>query len=237
LNKHKEWAPAFAGATANIFVTILRRDLTNNLRRAGQTLTAPLFFILAAALFPLGLSPDPALLQQAAPGVLAMAGLFAALLAVDRLFTDDARDGTLDILTATGAPLALYAAGRLAAVWVFVFLPLLTVSPLMGLMLGLTFKASLLVPLILLPASALLLLTGALAAALAEGARQGAVLLALLAMPLYSPVLIFSAGAIDLARTGGGFATPLILLWAMLALALPAAPIACGAILRGRIKS
>jgi heme exporter protein B len=85
------------------------------------------------------------------------------------------------------------------------------------------------------------LLFGSLGAALVSGARQGTVLLALLVLPLYSPVLIFTAGAIDLHRTSGvangNAQTPLLLLLSMLAIALPAVPLACGAMLRGQIKN
>ncbi len=216
---------------------VFRRDMRIYRRRTGRALTAPLFFILAVSLFPLGLSPDSALLEGTAAGMLGMAALFAALLTADRMFDDDRRDGTLDALVAAESPLAPYAMERLAAGWLASALPLVAVSPLLGLILGLDWRACLFIPLVLTPATMLLLLFGALGAALVSGARQGTVLLALLVLPLYSPVLIFASGAIELQRTGGQAVTPLLLLWAMLAIALPAVPVACGAIARGLVKN
>ena len=56
-------------------------------------------------------------------------------------------------------------------------------------------------------------LIGAIGAALTLGARRGGVLLSLLILPLYIPVLIFGAGAID-ASLSGFTARPHLLLLA-----------------------
>jgi heme exporter protein B len=57
-------------------------------------------------------------------------------------------------------------------------------------------------------------------------------LLALLLLPLYVPVLIFAAGAVDRAAAGLAVAGPLYMLAALLALALTLAPLAIAASLR-----
>ena len=217
-----------------LFAATVARDLRLALRHPARAAAAPLFFVLAAVLFPLALGPDPVTLKLAAPGLLAVAALLAALLALDGLFRDDRNDGTLDLVILAPAPLALYAAGRIAAHWLLAGLPLLFAAPLMAVMLGM--KLSMTGPVLsaLLPATLLLHLLGAPGAALALGARGGSVLLALLIVPLYIPVLIFSASAIDLAINGiSSWTSPVLFLWAMLALALPAAPLATAAILKG----
>jgi heme exporter protein B len=225
------------GLRKNIFLSTLTRDLRLTIRRPAQALTAAIFFILAVALMPLGLAPDPVLLQSASSGLIGMAALFAGVLASDRLFEDDAKDGTLDALVASGAMMPLYAAGRLTAAWMFTGLPLVMAGPVLGLMLGLKAWIALFISAALLPASILLIVLGGLCAALSGGARQGTVLLALLVMPLYSPVLIFTAGAMELQRTGLSPWPPVLLLWAMLAAASPLVMIACGAMLKARVKS
>ena len=63
------------------------------------------------------------------------------------------------------------------------------------------------------------------------GARRGGMLLALLALPLFAPVLIFGSGAIQKALAGGDPTGPLIFIAALLAVALPLAPIAAAAAL------
>lgn len=218
--------------TATLFTATLGRDLRCALRRPGDLLATPLFFVLAIILFPLALGPDREFLQSAAAGLLALAALLAAFLPLERLFIDDRRDGTLDALLASPSAPALYAAGKLAAQILLAVIPLAVLSPPMGLMLGLTGKTLLLLPAVILVAGILLLLTGALGAALALGTRQGMVLLALLVMPLYIPVLVFAAGAIELARTGEVWHGPFLFLLAMLAVAAPAIPVVCGAVLR-----
>ena len=56
----------------------------------------------------------------------------------------------------------------------------------------------------LLLGTPILSLLGAIGAALTLGLRAGGSLLALLILPLYVPVLIFGAGAVDAARAGLG---------------------------------
>lgn len=220
----------------SIFLLTLIRDLRLTIRRPAQAMTAAIFFILAVALMPLGLAPNPVLLQSASSGLIGMAALFAGVLASDRLFEDDAKDGTLDALVSSGAVMPLYASARMLAAWIVTGLPLVLAGPVLGLMLGLKAWIALFIPAALLPASLLLTVFGGLCAALSGGARQGTVLLALLALPLYSPVLIFMAGAMELQRTGGTPWPPVLLLWAMLAAALPLIMIACGAMLKARVR-
>jgi heme exporter protein B len=58
---------------------------------------------------------------------------------------------------------------------------------------------------------------GAIGAALTLGVRGGGVLLSLLVLPLYIPVLIFGAGAVDATLSGLG-ASPFVAAWRLLAL-------------------
>lgn len=217
----------------NLLCSTLIRDLRLGLRRKGQIVMAPAFFIMSVALFPLALGPDPAILQTAAPGLLAVAALLAALLPIDSLFRDDDTDGTLDLLMLPGTPLTLYVFGKILAHWLLTGLPVLAAAPVMVAALGfpLGFVPAALE--ILLPVTWLLALIGAGGAALTLGTRPGSVLLALLLVPFYIPVLIFGAAAIGLARDGMEAGAPLLLLWALLAGALPAAPLLTAAILKG----
>lgn len=212
------------------FTHIIRRDLRLVLSRAGQAASPFLFFLLAATLFPLGLSPDPLFLQQAAPGLVMIAALLASLLPIERLFERDAADGTLDLIISAGRPMGLYAAGRLIACWLTSGLPLVMIGPVMLGAFGMDLAASVHAIIVLSAATMLLILLGGLGAALTVGARGGSVLLSLLVLPLYIPVLIFAVAALGYegAMAGNG---ALFLLLAMLAAALPAIPPLCGMIL------
>ncbi|MEH6754915.1 MAG: heme exporter protein CcmB, partial [Alphaproteobacteria bacterium] len=82
----------------------------------------------------------------------------------------------------------------------------------------------------------ILSLVGGIGAALTLGARRGGVLLALLILPLYIPVLIFGAGAIDGAIAGRPIAPQLMVLGGFLLAALALAPWATAAALRQAIE-
>ncbi len=211
------------------------RELRAACRHPGQVLIVPVFFVLATMLFPLVVGTNAQTLGLAAPGLVTIAALFAVLLPLEHLFTADRRDGTLDALTLSAQPFSLYVAGKLLSHWLLTGLPLILIAPFMAEMLGLTGYTGTIIA-TLLPATLLLCLIGALGAALTLGTRQGGVLLALLVVPLYIPVLVFCAGAIDLARGGEITDTPLLMLWAMLAFALPALPLVIAAILKWQVR-
>jgi heme exporter protein B len=84
----------------------------------------------------------------------------------------------------------------------------------------------------LLLGTPVLSLIGGIGSALTVGVRGASVLLALLVLPLVTPVLIFGAGAVDAVGAGLGAAGHLSLLGAMLVLALFAAPWAAALALR-----
>jgi len=88
--------------------------------------------------------------------------------------------------------------GEVIAHWMLSGLPLLLLSPLLGLMLGLPGQALGTLALALLPGTLTLSLIGAIGAALTVGLNRSGVLLSLLVLPLIVPVLIFGAGAVFL---------------------------------------
>lgn len=218
-------------SAAGAFAAIVRRDLRAALRRPAEALTPVAFFVVVAAVFPLGSGAGPATLAAVAPGALWIAALLAALLSLDRLFREDLEDGSLDQLLLSPHPRALLAAGRIAAHWLLTGPPLLAASVPVAVLLALPPRS---VP-ALLGALALgtptLSLVGAIGAALTAGVRGRSLLLPLIALPLLVPVLVFGALAVRAAAIGVSAAGPLYLLAALLALALTFAPFATGAAL------
>ncbi len=212
---------------------VLARELRLALRHPADTLSAVLFFVLVAALFPFGVGPSPELLARLAPGALLASALLAALLPLDRLFGADAEDGTLDQLLLSGLHPASVAAAKALAHWLSTGLPLVAATPVAAALLNLPVEAWPAALAALALASALLSVLGTAGAALTLGARRGGVLLPLLVLPLALPVVIFGAAAIEAAATGLEARPFLLLEAALLALALPLAPLAAGAALRG----
>lgn len=216
---------------AGAFAAVVRRDVRAAVRRPAEIAAPIVFFIVVAAVFPLGAGAAPATLAALAPGVLWVAALLAALLSLGRLFHEDLEDGSLDQFLLSPHPLALLAAGRAAAHWLLTGLPLLAASLPAAALLALPGRA---VP-TLLGALALgtptLSLVGAIGAALTAGVRGRSLLLPLIALPLLAPVLVFGALATRAAVIGIGPAGPLYLLAALLALSMTLAPFAIGAAL------
>ncbi len=220
------------GGLAVAWRATLRRDLVLRLRRSGEVLNPLAFFALVITLFPIGISPEPALLATIAPGLLWVAALLAALLSLDGVFRDDAEDGSLEQLLLSPQPLPALALAKVAAHWLLTGLPLALMAPLLGVMLSLPAGSYGVLALSLALGSASLSLIGAIGAALTVGVARGGVLLSLLVLPLYIPVLIFGAGAVQAAILGGGVAAHLAILGALLAAALIFAPFAIAAALR-----
>jgi heme exporter protein B len=214
------------------FAALLVRDLRLVLRRPGDVMVVLAFFVVAVVLFPLGIGPETNLLARIAAGILWCAALFAALLSLERLFAADYEDGALDLLLLAPWPLELAALAKCLAHWIVTGLPLALLAPVMGQLFGLSGDGLIAVGLTLLVGTPALSLIGGLAAALTLGARRGGALLALLALPLCVPTLIFGAGAVESVLVGEGFLTHLAILVALALLSLATLPWAIAAALR-----
>ena len=200
------------------------RDLLAALRRRADVLTTLIFFVIVASLFPLGVGPETAMLRMMGPGVVWVAALLASMLALGRLFAGDYVDGTLEQLTLAPQPLSMLVLAKVAAHWLASGLPLVVVAPLLGFQFDLSTDALLILLASLLLGTPTLSLIGAIGAALTLGLRGGGALLSLLVLPLYVPVLIFGAGAVEAGAAGLGAAAHLSLLGALLLVALVFAP-------------
>jgi len=214
------------------FTTLLARDLRLVWRRPGDVGVVLAFFVVATVLFPLGIGPETNVLARIAAGVLWCAALFAALLSLERLFATDYEDGTLDLLLLAPWPLELAALAKCTAHWIVTGLPLSLLAPVLGVAFGLDGPSLLALGVTLLIGTPTLSLIGGLAAALTLGARKSGALLALLALPLCVPTLIFGAGAIEALAASEGIVTHVAILAALALVALATTPWAIAAALR-----
>jgi heme exporter protein B len=214
------------------FFTLLRRDLRLAWRSPGDSANVVLFFVLTVVLFPFGVGPAAEILTRIATGVIWVTALLASLLALDRLFREEAEDGSLDLLVLSPAPLEFLVLAKIAAHWLTTGVPLIVASPLLALLLHMPADAYPILLLALLLGTPTLSLIGAIGAGLTLGARRGGVLVALLVLPLYIPVLVFGVAAVDAAAAGLSIKPHLLLLGGLLALFIPLSPIATAAALR-----
>jgi heme exporter protein B len=203
---------------------VATRDLLTALRHRADVVTTLIFFAIVASLFPLGVGSETAMLRLMGPGVVWVAALLASMLALARLFASDYADGSLEQLVLSPHPLTLLVLAKIAAHWLASGLPLVIIAPLLGLQFDLSADAQLVLLASLLLGTPTLSLIGAVGAALTLGVRGGSALLSLLVLPLYVPVLIFGAGAVEATAAGLGATAHLSLLGALLLVALVFAP-------------
>lgn len=218
-------SPSLIAAARCVFM----RDVTVALRRSTDVLTPVLFFIIVVSLLPLAVGPEPNQLRSMAPGVIWVVALLATMLSLNRLFSNDYVDGTLEQFVLAPYPLTILVLAKVLAHWVLTGLPLIMMSSVLALLLNLQSENMLILVVSLLLGTPVLSLIGSIGAALTLGLRGGGVLVSLLVLPLYIPVLIFGAGAVaarDLTEAH------LSLLGAVLVLATIFAPWAAAAGLR-----
>ena len=211
---------------------LLVRDLRLALRSRHELANPLIFFVLVVSLFPLAVTPTDDALRAMAPGVIWVSALLAVLLSLDRLFKQDYEDGSLDQLMLSPNPLVILVLAKVTAHWLLTGLPLVIISPLLGLFLAMPASAVEVLVYSLLLGTPVLSLIGAIGVSLTVAVNRGGVLLSLIVLPLYIPILIFGANAVDVASDGLSVRGQLLFLAAVLALALSLAPLATAVALR-----
>jgi heme exporter protein B len=212
--------------------TVVRRDLLLALRQRADVANTLLFFVVVVTMVPLGVGPELNTLRTIAPGIVWVAALLAAILSLNRLFANDYADGTLEQMLLTGEPLPVIVLAKAAAHWLVTGLPITGMAVLLAVMFDLDAGSTGILVASLALGTPALSLIGAVGAALTLGLRGGGVLITLLVLPLYVPVLIFGAGAVETAAGGLSPQGHLLLLGAMSLGATVLAPWAIAAALR-----
>lgn len=186
------------------------------------------FFAGAAMLVPFTVGSEASQLAAIGTGVLWVALALASLVSMERLFQADLEDGTLDLWAQEDAPLFLIAAAKIVAHWLVSGLPLVILTPVIGIMLQVPTEQ--LVPAMLAYGLGGLafFFWGGVAGALAASVPRGGLLIALLALPLFIPTAIFGALAVQSGSTGPN----ILFLTASTLFALAVAPFAASAALR-----
>lgn len=194
-------------------LAVIKRDLLLSLRARHDILQPVFFFIIVVSLFPLSVAPQQQLLQSAGPGIIWVAALLATLLALDSMLRADFDDGALEQLALSPHPLGLLVLGKTIAHWMLSGLPLIIIAPLLGVFMQLSADANCVLFYSLLLGTPALSLIGSVGVGLTVGIRKRGVLLSLVIAPLYVPVLIFGAGAVQ-AMSIGQAPTPHLMLLA-----------------------
>ena len=211
---------------------LMTRDMRLLWRRRGDAFQPALFALLVVVLFALGLGGAPQALSKVAAAVLWLAVLLAGLLALDTLFRGDAEDGSLEQWMLAPVPLAWLVGVRTFMHWATTALPLLVATPFLGELLHLPREQLGVLMASLALGTPLLSLLGAVVAALTVGMRRSGILVALLALPLYVPILVFGAGAVAASAQGLDPIGALLMLAAGLVVTALLAPLAAATAIR-----
>ena len=214
------------------FIAIAGQTARLSLKSGGGAFVGLVFFAAVVAVVPFGVGPDLKLLARIGPAMLWIGALLATLLGLDRLFGEDKEDGALDLLVLSGPPLEVTVLAKCAGAWAATALPLVVVSPVLGLLLGMEPAALGVTTLTLLIGSPALTLIGAIGAALMTALGRGGLLVAVLVLPFTIPVLIFGVSATYAVIGPMPLMPPLLILVALTLVSLVVAPVAGAAALR-----
>jgi heme exporter protein B len=219
-------------STWGAFKATLQRDLLIAFKRRNDLLNPIMFFLIVVSLFPLGVSPDPVELARIAAGVIWVSALLAAMLSLDNLYRADYEDGSLEQLLLSPQPLYFLVLAKNIAHWLISGLPVVILAPLLAYMLYLPADAYWTLVFSLLIGTPVLSLFGSIGVALTVGLGSRGLILAVIVLPLSTPVLIIGAKAVTDVMFGLAVGSHYALLGAILALALSVAPLASAAALR-----
>jgi heme exporter protein B len=214
---------------------VLRRDMQRLLRRRGQWAQPLLFFVMVTVLFPFALG-QAEVTARIAPAVVWTAVLLATTLSLEEIFRSDFDDGSLDQLALSPHALPALLLAKALAHWLTALLPLIVMAAGVALAFDLAPLARRTLMTTLFLGTPVFSLIGTIASALTVGLRGGALLLALLVLPLYIPVLIFGASAVNNAALGIPSSGEYYFLAGLTVLAATLAPFAAAAGLRARLS-
>ena len=198
---------------------ILKRDLLIAFRKSSTYITPLVFFLIVVTFFPLALGPQESLLSSLAPGVIWIAALLASLLAVETIFSDDFRDGTLDEFFISLEPSFILVFAKVLIHWLITGLPILFASLIAAIVLYLPFESFIPMLLSLILGTSFMSLLGALGAALSLG--RSAILSAIIVLPFSVPTLLMGTSVISSSLTNQDFSGFLMIMGAMLAIGIP----------------
>ena len=210
----------------------IRRDFLLVWARRGDALQPLMFALMVATLFPFALGGERETLAGLASGIIWVTILLSSLLGLDALYRGDHDDGSLEQMLLGPTPLHLIILIRIGVHWLTAIAPLILVTPLLAQMLHLPSEQLPTLMISLLLGSPLLSLLGAVVAALTVGIRRSGMILALLALPLFIPVLVLGAGSVVAAAQGLPVDGVFMLRAGALLLAIVLAPLAAAAAIR-----
>ena len=179
----------------SFYYKTFQRDSKVYLSRSSSFLGPIVFFLITITLYPLAFGSDEEKLAELSAGIIWISILLANLLSHQFIFNEDYKDGSLDLVLASGKSLFLWASIKIFVNWYFSSLPLIFLSLLTSFMLYLPFDAALILALTLFLGTPILSMFGALAGALTL--ERGNIVGSSIVIPMCLPALILGILAIQ----------------------------------------
>lgn len=211
---------------------LIQREISVALKSQSEFIYPLAFFVIVTSLFPLAVTPDPVQLAFLAPGIIWVAALLSILMSLNGFYQPDYEEGGLEQLLLAGVSGANIVIAKSIANWLITCLPLVIVTPLIGMMFSVDAHTNLIAMLSLLLGTVSLCFIGSIGMCLTLGLRNGSVLLTLLVLPLFIPVLIFGASAVQAASIGVDYSGQIAILAALVILSIMLGPFAGAAALK-----
>ena len=175
----------------------MTRDLKMALRNPSSFLNPLMFFVISISLFPIAISPEAQTLSSIAPGIIWVITMLSVLLSLNSLFHYDYDSGVLEQMVISHHSLPLILLAKTLAHWMLSGLPIIILSPFLGMALFINTEGIYILVLTLIIATPCLSLIGSIGASLVVGIKNSGMLLSLLILPLYIPILIFATSAVS----------------------------------------
>ena len=166
-------------------------------RNPSSFLNPLMFFVISISLFPIAISPEAQTLSSIAPGIIWVITMLSVLLSLNSLFHYDYDSGVLEQMVISHHSLPLILLAKTLAHWMLSGLPIIILSPFLGMALFINTEGIYILVLTLIIATPCLSLIGSIGASLVVGIKNSGMLLSLLILPLFIPILIFATSAVS----------------------------------------
>jgi heme exporter protein B len=215
---------------------LLRREFLIYSRTPMTIINPLLFFVVIIALFIVAVDLTPVQLTRVAPALIWISALLAILLTIELPLKSDEDDGSLLQLMIAPTPFYAVVMIKIVAYWIISGLPLVLLTPVMGLLLNIPTDVVLTLMLTLLIGTPILCTLGVLMTSLVLRIQQAGLLLQILVSILQIPTLILATSTVDHWIDGFSITNEIMLLLALLILTLTLAPLATVGILKAIVE-
>tara|TARA_B100000927_G_scaffold238788_1_gene199772 strand:- start:2170 stop:2838 length:669 start_codon:yes stop_codon:yes gene_type:complete len=198
-------------------------------KRSGYETLMPIMYLLIIILFfNISISyVSKNLILELTPLMIWLSCLLVSVLNLESIFKEDYEDGTLDYFISSNSFHESVVIAKIFSHWILTTLPVVVISPIVSLLLGIDYQTTLILFLSLMIGTPTMSLLGSVAAALTLTLKRGKILLAIIVLPMYVPILIFGTSAVNNSFLQMNFLSELIFLCIIFLLFLLISPTAC----------